>query len=75
MMNKTLFVESLFTYHSDDDMCRYQSDFHYYYHIPSQTVFKESGLGALEPKIDIKNDSEIRIAKNSEIKVNQDELI
>jgi hypothetical protein len=56
-------------------MYQFQSDFHYYYHIPSGAVFKESGLGMIVPKTEIDNISEIRIAKVSELEINESELI
>jgi len=40
--------ECLFTYSTDDECCPMQSDFHYYYNLSTQSVFKLSELGAVE---------------------------
>lgn len=66
--------ERLFTYSNEEEQCSFQTTFHYYFHIPSQTVFKESELGVMEPKLKIENRSEIRIAKVSEVNGNREEF-
>ena len=67
--------EQLFTYSNSDDICEMQSDYHYYFHIPTSTLFKESELGMQVPRITIEDPNEIRIARVSEINPNRDELV
>ncbi len=66
--------ELIFTFCDEDDQCEMQGDFHYYFHKSSSTVFKESVFGVIEPKIEIEDQSEIRIAKVSELLVEEEKL-
>jgi hypothetical protein len=59
--------EMLFSYCDEDNSCEMQGYFYYYFHIPSNRVFRESGFGVIEPKIEIGDYSEVRIAKVSEL--------
>ena len=67
--------EQLFTYSNSDDICELQSDYHYYFHMPTNTLYKESELGMQVPCIVIENSTEIRIARVSEINPDKGELV
>ncbi len=67
--------EFLFTYNKEDDLCDRQSQFHYYVDVSSGIVFKQSKSRILRPQIDtVKETSDIRIAKISELNPKQYEL-
>ncbi len=67
--------ESIFTYCNDDDMCSLQGDYHYYVHLPTGKVYKESVLGSSTLDVVIASSSDIRIAKISELKIPPPELV
>ncbi len=67
--------ESLFTYCNDDDMCSFQGDYHYYVHLPTGKVYKESVLGSCTLDETITSSSDIRIAKVSELDISPQELV
>jgi hypothetical protein len=67
--------ESLFTYCNDDDMCSLQGDYHYYVHLPTGKVYKESELGSSTLDEVITSSSDIRIAKISELNISTHELV
>lgn len=67
--------EMLFTYCDEDDMCDMQGNFYYYIDISSGIVFKESQFGTVVPKIAICSKSEIRIAKVSELIIEEGKLL
>ena len=56
-------------------MCEMQSDYHYYFHIPTRTLFKESELGNVMPNVEVGNRTEIRIAWVSEVDPDSGELV
>lgn len=71
----TSLCESLFTYSHEDEVCEMQSDFHFYYDLTHDVVFKESELGVIEPAdITIVKD-QYRIAFKSEIGAEDNEFL
>lgn len=66
--------EQLFTYSSEDDLCPLQCEYHYYFYLTENKIFKESGMGYsdLDKKVSI---SEIRIATISQIQADSSEYI
>ena len=66
---------NLFTYSKYDDLCLWQSDYHYYFDESSKSIFKESELGYREPNLKIVDISKIRVAKISELKIDCNELL
>ncbi len=67
--------ENLFTYCNDDDICSLQGDYHYYVHLPTGKVYKESLLGSSTLDEVITSSSDIRIAKISELNISPQELV
>jgi hypothetical protein len=67
--------EMLFTYSNSEDLCPFQTEYHYYFYLPEQKVFKESEMGYsdLQQKNILLVD--IRIAKISELAVGRSEFI
>jgi len=67
--------ESLFTYCNDDDMCILQGDYHYYYSLDENTVYKHSELGIIEGLSNHDKESKCRVALKSELSVNDSEWL
>ena len=67
--------EDLFAYSREDDMCECQADFHYYFYMPTGTVYKESGLGSSTLHIKSPAIEDIRLAKISELNIAKEELL
>ena len=65
--------EGLFTYSNENDICPAQSDYHFYYDLRNETIYKESELGFLEG---VEHGAEVRrrIARVSELQINAEEL-
>ncbi len=59
----------LLTYSDPDDAGPCQSDYHYYIHIPTGTLYKESDLGMRSPEIAIEHAADVRIALRSELPI------
>ena len=67
--------ENLFTYYNAEELCPFQTEYHYYFYLPKQKIFKESKMGHTNLEEQNVNSSEIRIAKISEIEVDRSEYI
>ena len=67
--------EQLFTYSDSENLCPFQTEYHYYVHIPSNRVFKESEMGDSDLEHENISSSDIRIAKVSELKINMSVLV
>ncbi|MDG9671666.1 hypothetical protein ONV78_28275 [Hahella sp. CR1] len=66
--------ENLFTYSNNDDACRMQSDFHYYFNVSAGAVFKESKLGEVQGCAP-ESRADRRIARVSDLSIPPQELI
>lgn len=66
--------EQLFTYSNEDELCPWQSVYHYYFYLPEQKVFRESKLGTCDLLQSI-SPSQVRIAKISELGIDPTEYI
>lgn len=64
---------SLFTYSRDDDMCFMQSDYHYFFFLPGNKVYKYSDLGNLSGLDEWPSDSDCRIALISDLNAEESE--
>ena len=60
--------------YSNEEICEFQADYRYYFHIPTKTVFKESDLGNSDLKIKNVQPNDIRIARLSELNIPKEEL-
>ena len=65
--------ENLFTYSNENEMCAFQSDFHFYCLKETGAVFKLSELGELQGVESVSPNS-YRIAYTSELRFSADEL-
>ena len=58
------------------ESCEFQADYHYYVHIPTQKVFKESELGNTQDyPVEDKAIGDIRIARITELDIPEEELL
>ncbi len=74
--SRVLFIcEQLFTYSNQDDLCSLQTAYHYYFYFPEQRIFKESEMGDCDLAVEKFSRDQIRIAKMSELEVDQVEYI
>jgi hypothetical protein len=64
-----------FTYSNNDDLCPFQTEYHYYFYLPEQKVFKKSGMGDSDLQHENILIADIRIAKISELLADQSEYI
>ena len=59
--------EHLLTYNVDEDSCFMQTEFHWYYCISGEFIYKESGMGVVETPNGKEISGEVRVAKVSEL--------
>lgn len=67
----------LLTYSQEDDQCPFQTPYHYYFFVPERVVFKLSDLGLSDLRCERQptHRSDVRIAKTSDLRLAQEELV
>ena len=67
--------ERIFTYSNAEELCPFQTAYHYYFSLSDNRVFKESEMGHLDANDRDVSLSQVRIAKIGELNVDKSEYI